>query len=152
MKQWQRVAGISGLTAVVLAGSLLAQQAQITDKAAAETPQDRLGTADIEFQIALMKEHTKELQHDETGPEAAQAVEKLHQYHDLFVAATHDSTLARTISRQSLWLFSRHKLDAQSAPQVCQVAAEQTFMLSLLQTEQNQRIIELLEQIAKKPK
>gem|GEM_PF-2583804 len=54
------------------------------------------------------------------------------------------------LAAKALNSFHLQKAQAQSAPQVSQAAAEAQIQLSIIQIQQNQRIIGLLEQIAKK--
>jgi hypothetical protein len=68
---------------------------------------------------------------------------------DTLAKAVGDHQRTRGVVQEAVTKFYFNKGDAQSAAQVTQVSNEQTFRLNLLQIQQNQRIIELLEQIAK---
>ncbi len=65
-------------------------------------------------------------------------------------APLHRQTTAAILD-QALWMFALDAGTGLSAAQVTQAASEAQVRLALLQVAQNQRIIELLEQIASRP-
>jgi hypothetical protein len=109
---------------------------------------DSLSTAELRFELAMSKANLALM----TGKkvDAAEARESADAVTDILVNAPTDPKMVRALVGKSLWQFYAAKADARGAVQVSQAANEASQRLSLLQVEQNQRIIELLEQVAKK--
>jgi hypothetical protein len=86
---------------------------------------------------------------DPHNEQAKGARDDLNKAMSILKDAPKDPKAVNAIAGQALWDYYVDKAGAEGAAQVSQLANEQTLRLNVLQVQQNQRIIELLEQVAK---
>jgi hypothetical protein len=140
------VAMIAG--SLLSAGYLFGQQS--TAKTPSETKQDDPSTT-LNVTEALMEQKLALLGLGSQDTEAVKGVgTDLDTVMSILGDAPKDAKTVRAIAGHSLWKYYLEKGSARSAPQVSQLANEQMLHLGLLQVQQNQRIIELLEQMGKR--
>ena len=72
------------------------------------------------------------------------------KYIDNLAKGVNDSDLAHTVMASDIVSYYEMKASSESAPQATQAASKAILQLEVMQTAQNQKMIELLKQIAAK--
>jgi hypothetical protein len=139
--------------AAILAGSLFCGGyvfGQAGDTSTEQQSPNEKAFIDYSLAEALMSTNValSDLKPDKDKIAAANA--SVDRVTNMLVGASQDPVMVRALVRKSLFDFQSGKSDAKSAAQVSQVADEAALRLSMLQVAQNQRIIELLQEVARR--
>jgi len=112
------------------------------EESAAATPQAKLIDAELATSLAILKAAN--------GEKDASYAARISDLNDLLASGVKDPAMLKAITDRTLLHLEDAKATSSSAPQVSQIANQQVVWLALVQVHQNQRIIELLEQLSKK--
>lgn len=113
------------------------------------SPMGRVVRSEFDLELTGAKVRLDTLR-DQSNPENVKALNgAVDSYSTVMKEAARDPSLSQAAIQRSIYIYYLNNSSTRSAPQATQLAAEETYRLSILQAQQNQRIIELLEQLAK---
>lgn len=134
-----------GLTVIgiLCTASFLSGQQIEKDSLRSETAALEMMKAEAELRLAA----TKLAASDEEKVDLQKHVSEVNTR---LTGMAHDPKLSGLFVDYAIRSYATKRPYANSAPRVSQLAAEETFRLTLFQIRQNQKIIELLQEISKK--